>query len=306
MLAFKLTYRIETMISLREAISWALENKVALGHFNVSDLEMLQAVVEAAKELSLGQPEPLPIIIGVSEGEREALGVLTISRLVKGMAKDLNYPLFLNADHTKSIEKIEEAARAGFDAVIFDGADLSLEENLKKTKEAAQKARAINKNIIVEGELGYIGSGSEVRTELPKGAAVTIEQATKVDEAVRFVKETGVDLFAPAVGNVHGMLKDSPDPRLFIDRVGEIFKATGVPLVLHGGSGTVDEDFVAAIKSGVAIIHISTELRKAWREGVEQDLKNKPNEVAPYKLLEKAKKNVGEVVMKRLRLFNSL
>jgi len=129
---------------------------------------------------------------------------------------------------------------------------------------------------------------------------------TKPEEAARFVKETGVDLFAPAVGNIHGMLKDSPDPHLFIKLIGKIRRSAKVPLVLHGGSGTPEEDFVKAIDQGVRIIHISTELRKAWRGGVEKGLQQHPTEVAPYKLLAQAVVDVKAVAMQRLKLFNKL
>ncbi len=292
--------------SLRQALKWAADKQVAIGHFNITDAVTLRAIFEVAKELSLGQDEKIPVIIGVSEGEREFLGVGEAVAMVRELAKEHGYPLFINADHTHSLEKIKQAVDAGFDAVLFDGGKLPLDENIEQTKEVVAYARKKNPDIIIEGELGYIGSGSQILKEIPKGAAISEKEITSAEDAVRFVKETGVDMLAPAVGNIHGMLKNTPNPHLFIDRIVAIKKAVGIPLVLHGGSGTPDEDFVAAIKAGVNIIHISTEIRKAWREGVEEGLKTQPDEVAPAKLLAPALNDMKAVIEKRLRLFNGI
>jgi ketose-bisphosphate aldolase len=294
------------MKTLRQALAWAQEKQVAIGHFNITDAVTLRAIFEVAKELSLAQDEKIPVLIGVSEGERDFLGVHEAVVMVRELAKEYDYPLFINADHTHSVERAKEAVDAGFDAVLFDGGKLPFDENVRQTKEVVVYARAKNPSILIEGELGYIGSGSVVRKELPKGAALTENDITKAEEAARFIKETGVDMLAPAVGNIHGMFKDTPDPRLFIDRIIEIKKATGSYLVLHGGSGNIDEDFVAAIKAGVNVIHISTEIRRAWREGVEEGLKTQPDEVSPAKLLAPALKDMKIVIEKRLRLFNAI
>jgi fructose-bisphosphate aldolase class II len=214
--------------------------------------------------------------------------------------------LFLNADHTHDPALALEAAQSGFDEVLFDGGKFSLDENIARTQAAVQELKAINPNVLVEGELGYIGSDSEIWDKIPEGAALSPEMLTKPEDAARFVQETGVDLLAPAVGNVHGMFRGGPDPRLDIPRIRAIKEAVKIPLVLHGGSGTVDEDFLAAIEAGISVIHISTEIRAAWRKGVEEGLREQPNEVAPYKIMPAAIKNMEEVIEKRLRLFMKL
>ncbi|MEK7608079.1 MAG: class II fructose-bisphosphate aldolase, partial [Patescibacteria group bacterium] len=155
-----------------------------------------------------------------------------------------------------------------------------------------------------EGELGYIGSSSEVRDALPEGAAINPEDLTKPEDAARFVKETGVDLLAPAVGNIHGMFSNATDPALDIPRVQAVAEAVGIPLVLHGASGNSEADVAAAIAAGVSIVHINTEIRLAWKRGVEEGLKTMSNEVAPYKLLAPAYEGVREVVVKHLKLFS--
>ena len=286
------------MQTLRELIAEAEGRKVALGHFNISDSEGLWGVFNAARKLSL------PVIIGTSEGERDFLGARQAAALVKSLREEFDYPVFLNADHTYSFEKVKEAVDAGYDAVIFDGTGLLFEENIKITKECVAYAKGKNPNILVEAELGFIGKSSKILDAVPEGAQITEEHMTKPEEAAKFVKETGVDLLAPAVGNLHGMLRHGTNPRLNIERVSRIREAAVVPLVLHGGSGTSDEDFAAAIAAGVAIVHINTEIRLAYRKAVQLFLQENPDEIAPYKFMKGAVQEVEKVVEARLRLFS--
>ena len=194
----------------------------------------------------------------------------------------------------------------GFDMVIFDGSKLSFEDNVREAKRVVEFARARYPAMLVEGELGYIGQSSKILKELPAGAALTREQFTKPAEAARFVKETGVDMLAPAVGNIHGMLGLGKDPDLDIELIGEIKSACKVPLVLHGGSGLKDAEFVKAAKAGTAVIHVNTELRVAWKEAVAAALEAGKDEVAPYKFLTKAEGAVRDVVSARLKLFSGM
>ncbi len=288
------------MRKLIDIIKEAEEKKTAVGHFNISEISALRAIVTAARELGL------PVVIGVSEGERDFIGVRQASALIRSLREEYDFELFLNADHTYSLEKIKKAIEAGYDAVIFDGARLPLEENIKLTKEVVNYVRSINPQAIVEGELGYIGSSSKILESVPTGAAIKEEDLTEPEEARRFVKETGIDLLAPAVGNIHGMFRNAPNPKLNIIRIKEIYEAAGVPLVLHGGSGITDEDFKSAIKAGISMIHINTEIRLAWRKGLEDAFINQsPEEVAPYKLLSSSEQAIYKIVKERLELFNA-
>ena len=298
------------MKTLREYIEDAKQRKVAIGHFNISDLAGLKGIFDEVRELSAqggsalgGKP---PVIIGLSEGERGFVGAKNAADLVRNLREQYDYPIFLNADHTHSMEKIKEAVEAGFDAVLFDAGKLPLEENIQKTKEVVEWVRATRPEVLVEAELGYIGSSSTIMEGIPEGAAVNKEDLTKPEDAARFVKETGIDLLAPAVGNLHGMFKDAPNPNLDIQLVARLRDATGIPLVLHGGSGIKDEDFIAAIQNGISIVHINTEIRLAWRQGMEKALREQPEEVTPYKLLASSVEAVKKVVQKRLNLFNTI
>ena len=222
------------------------------------------------------------------------------------MRDEFDYPIFLNADHTHSLEKIKEAVEAGFDAVLFDGGKLPFEENIKKTKEVVEYVKSVNPEILVEGELGYLGGSSIILKEIPKDAAIKPEDLTDPEEAMRFVKETGVDLLAPAVGNIHGMFKNMPNPTIDIERINKLRSMAGVPIVLHGGSGIIDDEFTKAINAGISIIHINTEIRLAWRQGMEKALKENPEEVVPYKILPIAIKEIKNAVDKRLKLFSKI
>ncbi len=270
----------------------------AVGHFNISDLVLLKAVLGAARELSV------PVVVGLSEGEREFVGTGQIGALVKSLREEFDFPIFLNADHTHSLAKGIEAAKAGFDAIVFDLSALPFEENVRQTKQAVEALKAINPSMMVEGEIGDIGTGSEIHDSSPdlsKGLSTP-------EEAKQFVESTGVDILAPAVGNMHGMLrsmvKGETKKRLDLERIAAIKQASGVFLTLHGGSGTDDDDLRRAIAAGINIVHINTELRVAWRRGLEQGLAKMPDEVVPYKILPPAVEAVKQVVLSRLRLFN--
>lgn len=304
------TASISKLTSLYDCILSAEQKKVAIGHFNISDLEMLRAIFNAARAVSAAKGgEAVPVIIGVSEGERDFMGIHQAVALVKSLRDEHNYPIFINADHTYSFEKVKEAIDAGFDSVIFDGAKLPFEENVKIAKQCVEYAKTSNmangQSVLVESELGYIGQSSKVLDAVPEGVDLKAGLTTP-EQAKAFVEGTGVDLFAPAVGNIHGMMRVGHDPALDIERIREIRHAAGVPLVLHGGSGTTDEDFVKAIDAGISIIHVSTELRVAFQGGLKKTLQENPEEVAPYKYLKLPLEAVEKVVTARLKLFNKI
>ena len=289
------------MKTLKETIAEAAAGKKAVGHFNISDIAALEAIFQSARSLNV------PVIIGTSEGEREFIGPQQAAALIKSLRQEYDFPIFLNADHTHSFEKIKEAVAAGYDAVLFDGGKLPFEENVRQTKEAVDYVKSQNPEILVEGELGYIGSSSEVLKEIPAGAALKPEDLTSPEQAKEFVERTGVDLLAPAVGNIHGIITQPGFvEKLDIERIGAIKQAVSIPLVLHGGSGLSDEDFRAAIGAGINIVHINTEIRQAWRHGMEEGLKENPEEIAPYKIYPATVEEIKKVVIQRLKIFSGL
>jgi fructose-bisphosphate aldolase class II len=293
-------WRQINMPDLRNVLEQGQKNGTAVGHFNVADFVILKAVFASAQELKV------PVIIGVSEGERRFLGVRQIGVLVRSLREEFNFPIFLNADHTHSLESAIEAAKAGFDAIVFDLSALPLEENARQTKAAIETLKAINPVILIEGEIGDIGTGSQIHDAAPDLS----KGLTTPEEAKTYVDETGVDILAPAVGNMHGMLQSMVQgktrKRLDLTRIAQIKSATGALITLHGASGTDDEDLRKAIAAGINIVHLNTEVRVAWRHGLEQGLAKAPEEVVPYKVLPAAIEAVKQVATSRLKLFNKL
>jgi len=286
------------MSSLRSVLTQSEKDGVALGHFNVASLEMLKAVLAAAAETHL------PVLVGASEGERDFLGTRQLAALLKSLREENDLPAFLNADHTHSLAKAVEAAKAGFDSVVIDFSALPFDENVVRTRETVEAIKSINPTILAEGEIGDIGTGSEIHETAQNG----LKSLTTPEEAKQFVQATGIDVLAPAVGNMHGMLKSmvqgTTKKHLNIERISQIKAATGVFLTLHGGSGTDDDDFRRAVGAGINIIHINTELRVAWRQSLEESLAKVPGVVVPYKILPRVVDSVQQVVSSRLRLFN--
>lgn len=285
----------QLMRTLREVITDARGRGVAVGHFNFSDSTQLNTIARTARELGV------PVMVGVSEGERAFIGVAQAAALV-GVFRAQGQEIYLNADHTKSLDGVKEAIDAGFDEVLFDGSKLSIDDNIVQAKEVVAYARASGRDVLIEGELGYIGASSQVLDAIPEGAGL---DKTDPDTAARFVAETALDLLAPSVGNIHGMLKNVPDPALDIPRIGAIAQKAGVPLVLHGASGNSEEDVRAAIKNGVAVVHINTEIRAAYRAGIEAGLAAS-DDVSPAKYLAPGVDQMKAVVTTKLSWFNGL
>ena len=167
-------------------------------------------------------------------------------------------------------------------------------------------AKSINPDFVIEGEINYVGGSSKLLEDFPIDASLVPESLTSPENAKLYVESTGVDLIAPAVGNIHGIMKNLPNPRIDLERIKAIKKFTPAPIVLHGGSGLREEDFIQAIYAGVSVIHINTEIRLAWRKGLEASLSADKDEVAPYKLLSSAEQAVQTIVAERLKLFNKL
>ncbi len=283
--------------NLRLYIEEARAEGIAIGHFNFSTFDVAKAIIKAAKELNM------PVILGLSEGERDFVGVHEAAAYVRAIREDFYAPVFLNADHTYSYERVVEAVEAGFDMVIFDDAGGDLEKNMEEASRCREFVSQYNQkngtDVLFEAELGYIGQSSKILESLPEGL-----QMTTPEDAKNFIGRVRPDLIAPAVGNVHGMLKDMPDPELDSARVGEIFAATDISMVLHGASGNTKEDIQACIKNGVVIVHVNTEIRVAYKNALVKNIASE--ELSPYKYLAKVEDEVKEVVKEKIKEFTFL
>lgn len=287
------------METLRKILQEADQKRVAIGHFNISDLVTLKAVFDAARDLGV------PVVVGASEGERQFMGVGQIVAIVRSLREEYDFPIFLNADHTHSLPGALEAAKAGFDWIVFDLSTLPFEENARQTKAAVEILKGLRPDILVEGEIGDIGTGSEIHQRAPdlKRGLTTPAQAKQ------FADETRIDTLAPAVGNMHGVLKSmiagQTRKRLDIERIRAIKAATRIFMTLHGASETDDNDLRQAIDAGITVVHINTEVRLAWRRGFDAAFANEPDEIVPYKLLPQVVESVKRTVAARLALFSA-
>src|SRR4030042_3742590 len=257
----------------------------------------MRAIFEAAKNLKS------PIIIGTSEGESNYLGLCQTAALVGVFRAESGVPAALNLDHGKSFDYIKKAIVAGYDMVHFDGSKLSLEENIEITKKVTDFAH--KKNILVEGEVGSIEGASEI---LEEETEISEEELTSVDEAERFVLSTGVDSLAVSVGTFHGMLAHKENPHINLQRLTALKDRLGdrVFLVLHGGSGTPEDDIRIAIEKGIVKININTELRLAFTSALKKILNEDETEVAPYKYMPKVVNAVLDIAEAKIKLFNSV
>lgn len=285
-------------MNLNEYLKKATEDGWAVGHFNVSELDQMRAILDACKEVGS------PAMIGTSEGERKHLGLLEAVALRDVFRKKYGIPVFLNADHHKSVESAKEAVDAGYDSIHIDLSSFPFEENAAGTKMVVEYARAKGQEISVEGELGYLVTD---QSKIYKEAIeVPPESLTKPDQAKEFVQKTGADRLAIAAGSTHGISLIS-SKKLDIERILQIRRviANHVALVLHGGSGISDGQVSEAIGVGIANVHINTELRVAYVHGLRRGLEQYPNEVSMYKLDAEAIKTMKNVVKEKLKLFGS-
>ena len=285
------------MKNLAEILLRAGKEHWAPGHFNASELDQMRAIVEACKEVGS------PAIIGASEGERKHLGLLEAVALRDVFRDEYGLPVFLNADHTKSVDAAKKAIDAGFDSIHIDLSAESFDKNVAGTKEIVAYARSKGPDINVEGELGYLAGESKIQHEKIK---VNPEDYTKPEEAARFVAETDIDRLAIAVGNIHGISLDEPD--LDIERIRQIRAAVPerVAIVLHAASGIPDDQIRAAIEAGIANIHINTDLRVAFVGELKKSIAEHLDEAAMYKLDASAIDAMRGVIKEKLRLFGAV
>lgn len=285
------------MAKLGSYLWQAIEQGWAVPHFNISDLATLRGIAKAAAHLKS------PVMIGTSEGERKFIGLREAVALVQAAAQQFEIPLFLNADHSVSLESAMAAIDHGYNSIHIDLSRKSFEENVKETTEVVQHARKTHRTISIEGEVGYlVTESSKVYQE-----KITIppESLTNPEQAKQFIESTGVDRFAPAVGSLHGIAANTP--KLDIERIKKIRQAIGkeISLVLHGGSGITENDIRAAIQAGINCIHINTQLRLAYSQTLRKALSQNPGETTPYKYLEKASDAVAKKAAEKIKLFGA-
>lgn len=241
------------LVNMKDLLADAEKGNYAVGSFSVANMEMVLGVIKAAEELNA------PIILQIAEVRLKQSPLEVIGPLMVAAAENADVPVAVHFDHGKTLEKIGEALDIGFTSVMFDGSHLPLDENIEMTKKVMDMAK--DYEAAVEAEIGCVG-GSE------DGSEDIAINCTKVEDAVKFEKETGVDALAIAIGNAHGNYKSTP--KLRFDILQQVDAATSTPLVLHGGTGITPEDFVKCSKTGIKKINIAT----ATFDMVEKTVKN--------------------------------
>lgn len=291
------------MENLNYYLQKAKDGGYALGHFNFANAEQLKAIVQAFEKVQkLNLHKELALIVGTSEGEAEFLGYEQARGLVDAWKEQTGLPIFLNADHHKTFESCKKAINAGYDTVLFDGSKLPFEENVSETKKVVEYAKARNSEGTVEGELGYLKGSSEVQDKVE----ISAEDFTKPEEAASFVSETKVHRLAVVFGNIHGIVTEQ-DERLDIKHFKKIMAAVPyVYYVLHGASGLKDEDVRQAIKAGITNVHINTEIRVAYHQGIEEfERSPQPHTTTPYKIMASTVEAMAKVAEEKLVLFTN-
>lgn len=271
-----------SLISMTEMLRKAQKEGYAVGAFNVENMEMMQAVVEAAEELRA------PVIMQTTPSTLKYATPWQFVANAKALAQSASVPIVLHLDHGDTFELAVQAVRAGYHSVMIDGSKLSLEENIALTKSVVAVCRPCG--VSVEGELGAIGGKED--------GIVGEVRYTDSEEAVVFASQTGVDALAVAIGTAHGIYKETP--KLNIDRLSEIRKKTTVPLVLHGTSGVDDEVVKECIENGICKVNYATDLRISFSDGVKEFLKKHADVFDPKKYNAYARQNVKECTINKI------
>ena len=277
------------LASSKELLERAQKQGYAIGAFNTSAIPITKAIFSAAEKLKS------PLIIQTSEGESKFGKISCILAFLLQCAKEVSISCIVHQDHCRNFEMAKKCIESGYQSILADGSALSYDENVAYTKKVADLAHA--KNVYVEGELGAVGRGSTFhKGEIPK------TEMTDPDQALDFVKKTGVDSLAISFGNIHGVYEKPP--QLDFERLKAIRRKLDIPLVLHGSSGIKDEDIKKAISLGISKINVNTNLRMAFADALRKSLAD-PEAIVPYKYMLPAEKAVQEVVEKKIELFGS-
>jgi fructose-bisphosphate aldolase, class II len=282
------------LINLKDLLKHSQANGYAVGAFNITNLGFIDAAIAAAVE------QRSPIILQIAEVHLRYVDLEEIAPIIVSAAKKVDIPVCFHLDHGESFKTCVRAIRAGFTSVMFDGSHYSLDENIALTKEVVKVAGAVN--VSVEAEIGNIG-GEAIGEQAPVAHAASREMFTKVDEAVKFVKETGVDALAIAIGNVHGFYKG--EPNLDFERLTQIRNAVSIPLVLHGGSGISDDDFRKAVRLGICKINFYTEMSAGAVARIREYLNGNQGVNSLPDVINKGFDEAKNIIKKRLEVFGS-
>ena len=276
------------LVTMNDILLPAKREGYGVGFFNAINVEMARAVIGAAQELNA------PVIVGTAEVLLPAMELQYVADYLIPMARRATVPVCVHYDHGLTFERCMQALRMGFTSVMYDCSTVGYEQNTEQVARMVEICHAMG--VTVEGELGHVGDNEgDGKLENPS------DYYTDPDMAADYVRRTGVDALAVAVGNAHGDYKFPP--KLDFERIGTIAEKTGVPLVLHGGSGLADDDFKMAVQKGICKVNIFTDVDKAGKVGIEAGIKagaGSMQSLIPYEV-----EAIKKAAVEKIRLFGS-
>lgn len=272
------------LVNMKQMVAEAAKSDKAIPGFNVFGYEDAAMIIEVAEEIGA------PVILMTNKDAVEHMDVKHYGALFSSMAKEAKVPVCVHLDHAKNLDIIERAIQGGYTSVMYDGSQLSFEENIANTAKAVEMAKA--KDISVEAEIGSVGYSD------PNIKAVSAY--TEPSEAEEFAKKTGVDALAVAVGTLHRMQVQNAEVQY--DRLDEIEKLTDVPLVIHGSTGLKNEDLEKLAKTSVGKVNIGTALRMVFGNTMRTEINNNPDEFDRLKFFKQPMANIKEVIREKYAL----
>ena len=278
------------VVSLREILDPAFEGRYGVAAFNVVDDVSLRAVIDAATELDS------PLIVQTSVKTVKSIGAKVLYEMFRAMAEDAPVPITLHLDHCPEREWATTCLKTGWNSVLFDGSHLDIDENTRQTAEVVEEARGYGAD--VEGEIESVRGVEDDVGSNESG------EVHPVDVSLKFIEDTGVYAFAPAIGTAHGLYASSP--KLTPERVTEMVERRPIPMVLHGGTGLSAEQFQDLIARGCAKVNISTALKIAFVDSFREYLESNPGKHDPPALLKSASDAVRAMAIEHLRIFGSV
>jgi len=281
----------------KDILAKATAGRYAVGAFNITSISQMQAVVEASEAAEA------PVIIQTSGGTVEMMGAPLLAAAFRAVAEAASVPVALHLDHCTDVEFCKACIDSGYTSIMYDGSKKSFEENIRTTAEVVAYARKKGP-ISVEGELGTV-SGVEDQIKVAENEA----ELCNPDQAVRYVAESGIDLFAPAIGTAHGIYK-TENPKIDVERLGKIAsllsaKKLNVPLVVHGGTGLKEDLVVRLIAAGASKYNVSTELKHVWLDSAWKYLSEHLEDYNPPKMTKDQKKATAAAVAEWIRILGT-
>jgi fructose-bisphosphate aldolase class II len=275
---------------MAEILQPCVNQNWAIGAYDTCNLEITQAIVDASAM------DQAPAIIMIYPNHNPQAEWPTLVRLIESEVERANIPAALVLDHAKTLEQVEYALELGFSGVMIDASLAPLEQNIAITRKAVELAHA--RGASVEAELGHVGVGLEVSEDEQTA------HLTRVDEAERFVKETGVDALAISIGTLHGLYRGTP--HLDFERIAQLRAACPIPLVLHGGSANPDPDLRRAIELGIDKINIWTDIRIPFLETVREKLDGPIKKIEVHEAFGAARAVATEIIRQKNKLLGSV